>query len=76
MHGITRTWTPEEGTKPSDPKYFRRVVVRYSDGQTTTFVPEAGRKFFGQDDTRQLVEVLTKSSSVAEWAEAREWYAK
>jgi hypothetical protein len=64
----------KEGT---DPKYtnIRRIEVRYSDGRTFTFVPEAGREFFSPDDSGQLVEVLTKSSSIAEWAEASERYA-
>jgi hypothetical protein len=39
------------------------------------FVAEAGREFFSSDDSGQLVEVLTKSSSIAEWAQVSERYA-
>jgi hypothetical protein len=46
------------------------VVVRYSDGRTLTFVPEAGRENFSEDDMRELVKVLERAYSAAEWAEA------
>ena len=38
-------------------------------------VAEAGREFFSKDDSAQLVEVLTKASPTAEWAEVAECYA-
>ncbi|HKZ27747.1 MAG TPA: hypothetical protein VJ086_07635 [Rubrobacteraceae bacterium] len=46
-----------------------RIVFRYSDGRTLTFVPEAGREDFSEDDMHELVEVLEKASSIAEWSE-------
>jgi hypothetical protein len=49
-----------------------RVVVHYADGRTVTFVPEAGREGFSEDDVHQLVKVLAQASSAAEWAEARD----
>jgi len=74
MHGILRTRNLKEGTEP---KYtnIRRIEVRYSDGRIVRFVPEARREFFSKDDSSQLVEVLTKSSSIMEWAEVSERYA-
>jgi hypothetical protein len=39
------------------------------------FVAEGGREFFSSDDSGQLVEVLTKASSIAEWAQLSERYA-
>jgi hypothetical protein len=74
VHGIVRTRNLKEG---SDPKYtnIRRIEVRYSDGRVVRFVAEAGREFFSSDDSGQLVEVLTKSSSIAEWAQLSERYA-
>ena len=74
MHGILRTQNLKEGT---DPNYtnIRRIEVRYSDGRIVRFVAEAGREFFSKDDSTQLVEVLTKSSSIREWADVTERYA-
>ncbi len=71
MRGIVRTRNLKEGT---DPKYtnIRRIEVRYSDGRIVRFVAEAGREFFSKDDSTQLVEVLTKSSSIREWADVFE----
>lgn len=74
MHGIVRTRNLKEGT---DPRYtnIRRIEVRYSDGRVVRFVAEGGREFFSSDDSGQLVEVLTKASSIAEWAQLSERYA-
>ncbi len=74
MHGIVQARNLKEGT---DPKYanIRRIEVRYSDGRIVRFVAEAGREFFSKDDSSQLVEVLTKSSSIMEWADVSERYA-
>ena len=46
-----------------------RIVFRYSDGRTLTFIPEAGREDFREDDMHELVKVLEKPSSIAEWSE-------
>ena len=70
MHGIIRQRDIQDGNS----SVFRltQVVVRYGDGRTLTFVPEAGRENFSEDDLHALVEVLQKASSVAEWAEVSE----
>lgn len=73
MHGIVSTRNLKEGTAASY-KNIRRIEVRYSDGQTVSFVPEAKRTFFSGDDSNQLVRVLTRASSTAEWAQVREQY--
>ncbi len=75
MHGIIRQRNLKEGTEPSYTN-VRRIKVRYSDGTTMTFVSEAGREFFGQDDTEQMVKLLDKSSEIAEWAQVSEQYAE
>ncbi len=46
-----------------------RIVFRYSDGRTLTFIPEAGLEDFSEDDMHELVKVLEKASSIAEWSE-------
>lgn len=67
MHGIVRTRTFErEETRYTS---IERVVVRYTDGRTVTFVPEAGRRSFSEDDMLELVEVLRRASATAEWVE-------
>lgn len=67
MHGIVRTRTFErEETRYTS---IERVVVRYADGRTVTFVPEARRRSFSEDDMLELVEVLRRASAAAEWAE-------
>ena len=70
MHGIIRQRDIQDGNS----SVFRltQVVVRYGDGRTLTFVPEAGRENFSEDDLHALVEVLQTASSVAEWAEVSE----
>lgn len=67
MHGIIR----QRDIKDGNSSIFRlnEVMVRYGDGRTLTFVPEAGRKNFSEDDLHELVKVLQRASSVAEWAE-------
>lgn len=46
-----------------------RIVVRYSDGRTLNFVPDAQREVFSEDDILELKKVFDKASAVAEWAE-------
>lgn len=67
MHGIIRQREIKDGN--SSVYRLNEVVVRYGDGRTLTFVPEAGRKNFSEDDLHELVKVLQRASSVAEWAE-------
>jgi hypothetical protein len=70
MHGIIRVKNFEQDSGEASQVYVDRVVVRYSDGRTLTFVPEAGRKTFSEDDMLELAKVLARASSTAEWAEA------
>ncbi len=70
MHGIIREQNFEQNSSQTSFIDIKQVVVRYSDGRTLTFVPEAGRQNFSEDDMLELVKVLTRASSVAEWAEA------
>ena len=46
-----------------------RILVRYSDGRVMTFIPDAGRETFSEDDVLELKKVLESMSSAAEWAE-------
>ncbi len=67
MHGIQRT---REMKDPSGAQGgITRVIVRYSDGRTLDFVPDARREAFSEDDMLELKKVLSKASSTAEWAE-------
>jgi hypothetical protein len=43
-------------------------MVRYSDGRVLNFVADARRETFSEDDILELKKVLSKASSVAEWA--------
>ncbi len=67
MHGIERT---REMKDPSGAQGgITKVIVRYSDGRTLNFVPDARREAFSEDDMLELKKVLSKASSTAEWAE-------
>jgi len=46
-----------------------RIVVRYTDGRLMTFVPDAGREAFSEDDILELHNVLERAASTAEWAD-------
>ena len=68
MHGIVlETGTAE---RSSDERYARmpKITVRYADGRTLTFVPEARRAFFDEDDALKLAEIIEKASQIAEWS--------
>ena len=67
MHGIIR----QREIQNEDSSVFRltEIVVHYGDGRTLTFIPEAGREDFSEDDLHELVKVLQKASGVAEWNE-------
>ena len=66
MHGIERT-RKSEG--PVDVGIaVTRILVRYSDGRLMTFVPDAGRETFSEDDILELHNVLERTASAAEWA--------
>ena len=70
MHGIVRVKNFEQNSSETSQVHVERVVVRYSDGRTLTFLPEAGREKFSEDDILELAKVLARASSTAEWAEA------
>jgi hypothetical protein len=67
LHGIERTRKAQGPTE--DSVTVSRIVVRYSDGRVMTFVPDAGRDTFSEDDILELKKVLDRISSSAEWAE-------
>lgn len=70
MHGIIRDKNFEQNSDQTSEANIARVVVRYADGRTLTFIPEAGRENFSEDDMNELVKVLQRASSTAEWSEA------
>ena len=70
MHGIVRVKNFEQNSGETSQVYVERVVIRYSDGRTLNFLPEAGRENFSEDDMLELAKVLARASSTAEWAEA------
>lgn len=70
MHGIIRTQNFDKNSSETSYIDINRVVVRYKDGREVAFVPEEGRSNFSEDDMLELVKVLTRASSTAEWAEA------
>ncbi len=67
MHGIERTRKLQEELPQSTTVV--RIVFRYTDGRTLTFIPEAGREAFIEDDMIELDKVLEQASSTVEWAE-------
>ena len=71
MHGINRKSNLNENSQSSY-EDINRVVVRYADGRTLNFIPEAGRENFSEDDMLELKKILTRASSTAEWAEVGE----
>jgi hypothetical protein len=67
MHGIQReTRRQDSDTAHTD---ICKVIVQYADGRTLTFISEAGRPQFSEDDMLQLANTLDAASSTAEWAE-------
>ena len=68
MRGIVLETGTAAGS--SDERYARmpNITVRYADGRTLIFVPEARGRFFGEDDALKLAEILEKASQIAEWA--------
>ncbi len=77
MPGIERKRSLKEaGAKPPSYRHVRRIRVHYSDSRTVSFRPEGGKQFFNQDDLKQLVRVLDRASSTAEWAEVSGQHAE
>ena len=67
MHGIERERkanAPMEGGVG-----VSRIVFRYSDGREVTFVPDAGRETFSEDDILELKNLLDRTSAHAEWSD-------
>ena len=46
-----------------------RVIVRYSDGRVLSFVADARRPIFSEDDLLELKKIISRASSAAEWAD-------
>jgi len=67
LHGIERTRKSSGPTE--DSIGVTRILVRYSDGRVMTFVPDAGRDAFSEDDILELHNVLERTASAAEWAD-------
>ena len=67
MHGIQ--WSSEMKDPAGAQGGITKVMVRYSDGRLLTFVPDARREAFSEDDMLELKKVLARASSAAEWAE-------
>ncbi len=67
MHGIQRT---RNAHGPADQGLgVTRIVFRYSDGRVMSFVPDAGRAAFSEDDILELRNVIARASSTAEWSD-------
>ena len=67
MHGIERS---RRSSGPTEVGVgVARILVRYSDGREMTFVPDAGRETFSEDDILELKKVFGGISSATEWAE-------
>lgn len=70
MHGIERTREMQGSPEPDNGVV--RIVVRYSNGKVLSFVPDAGRDAFSEDDILELKKVFDTASSISEWAEVSE----
>src|SRR5215212_12108614 len=68
VHGIILETGTATGT--SDERYSRmpKITVRYADGVTLIFVPDAGRRFFDEDDALKLAEIWEEAAQIAEWS--------
>ncbi len=68
MHGITRTRELKHDDQ-SAIEFVYRITVRYADGRELHFKPEPPREYFSEDDTKQIVMILSRAASTAEWAD-------
>ena len=67
MHGIERS---REMSDPAGSQGgITRILVRYSDGRVLTFVPDARREAFSEDDVLELKKLLDRATSTAEWGD-------
>jgi hypothetical protein len=67
VHGIQRT--REMRGSPGSQGGLTKITVSYSDERVLTFVPDAGREAFSEDDLLEFKKVLERASSAAEWAD-------
>lgn len=67
MHGIQRSRDLGAPFPPNT--VIRKITIRYMDGRTVNFYPEAEREFFSDDDIKNLTHVVEHASGVAEWAD-------
>lgn len=67
MHGIERNKDRRDGVEPDSS--VRKIIVQYSDGRVVTFVADASREYFSEDDILELKKVFDHAASAAEWAE-------
>lgn len=70
MHGIERSRKTQASSQPGSGVH--RIRFRYQDGRSVTFIPDAGREFFSEDDLLELKRVLDRAAAAAEWAEITE----
>jgi len=67
LHGIERS---REMSDPAGSQGgITRILVRYSDGRVLTFVPDARREAFSEDDVLELKKLLDRATSTAEWGD-------
>jgi hypothetical protein len=67
VHGIQRSREMKDAAGSQGG--ITKVVVRYTDGRLLTFVPDARREAFSEDDMLELKKGLGRASAAAEWAE-------
>jgi hypothetical protein len=67
MHGIERNHGQHESGEHDSS--VRKIIVRYSDGRELTFVADASREFFSEDDILELKKVFSHAAAAAEWSE-------
>jgi len=67
LHGIERY--REMSNSAGSQGGITRVVIRYADGRVLTFVADARRPAFSEDDMLELKKVIDRAASAAEWAD-------
>ena len=67
MHGIQRTREMKDAAGSQGG--IIKITLHYSDGRVLTFVPDARREAFSEDDLLEFKKVLSTASSTAEWAD-------
>ncbi len=67
MQGIERV--RKENAPMAGGVGIMRIVFRYADGREMSFVPDADRETFSEDDILELKNLLDRTSSLAEWSD-------